>query len=193
MRLPFVCTGNLCRSPLAEGLTRAWPARASAVSPRDVEVLSAGTDAPAGEPVDVRSAAALVRLGGDPAGLRATPLTAEPARSADLVLAMTRRHLRVVLAKALLSGVETRDLAWLPLAERAPELGRRLDARRAHRPTAPTDGDEDPISRRPSVHDEVADVAAGAPRPLLHALFPAGRPGGERGPVAPRHRTGTLQ
>ena len=146
MRLLFVCTGNLCRSAVAEGLTRAWLARTTIGGPGRVEVLSAGTRAPVGEPMDRSSAAALTRLGGDPTGLRATALTPELAASADLVLTMTRDHRRAVLGMAprglrrtftlleaadLVGEADVRDLAALPLDERARELGLRLDAARA--------------------------------------------------------------
>ena len=188
MRLLFVCTGNLCRSPVAQGLTQAWVARTAADDDGRVEILSAGTQAVVGEGMDVHSARALVRLGGDPAPMRATALTAELAAAADLVLTMTREHRRAVLGLAprglrrtftlleaadLARGIETRDLAALPLQDRARELGLRLDAGRAHRASTDADDVQDPVGRRAAVHDDVADGIARALRPLLSALFPA--------------------
>src|SRR3712207_1700768 len=128
MRLLFVCTGNLCRSQVAEGVTAAWLAHSSERT--QVELVSAGTDAPVGRAMDPSSAAALAALGGDPAGRHAQALTAELANQADLVLGMTRRHRRTVLelaprslrrtftlleAAQLLRAAEVRDLARLPL------------------------------------------------------------------------------
>lgn len=185
MRLLFVCTGNLCRSPMAEGLTTAWLQRTGAAD--DVHVLSAGTRAPVGEPMDRSSAAVLRRLGGDPAPLRATGLTAALTADADLVLTMTREHRRAVLEMAprslrrtftlleaadLLRSVDVADLSRLPADERARELGRRLDARRALRTTSEADDIDDPIGRRPAVHAAVAATIAEALSPLLSALFP---------------------
>ncbi len=190
MRLLFVCTGNLCRSPVAQGLAVAWLSRAYGDAGQ-VEVLSAGTNAPVGERMDERSAAALTRLGGHPDGLRATALSADLAAGADLVLTMTREHRRAVLelsprglrrtftlleAADLLRQAEVGDLARLPLEERVRELGLRLDARRGTR-TSRDDDIEDPIGQRRSVHDEVAGIIAGALRPVLSVLFPAVTPG----------------
>ena len=198
MRLLFVCTGNVCRSPVAEGLAVAWLARASAAGAADVVVRSAGTNAPVGEPMDRRSAAALTRLGGDPTGLRATALTDRLADEADLVLTMTRRHRRAVLelaprglrrtftlleAAGLLRSVEVRDLAGMPLGVRARELGLRLDAARAHHRSTEADDIEDPIGRRAAVHDEVADAIGRALEPVLSALLP-GCPGQAEQPDA---------
>jgi protein-tyrosine phosphatase len=191
MRLLFVCTGNLCRSPLAEGLTRAWLSRAWGAEAGQVEVLSAGTNVSVGEPMDELSAAALIKLGGDPRALRATALTADLADGADLVLTMTRRHRRAVLelsprglrrtftlleASDLIRHAEVRDLARLPLDARARELGLRLDAGRGHRASTDDDDIFDPIGRRRFVHDDVADTIARALRPVLPALFSAPAP-----------------
>lgn len=200
MRLLFVCTGNLCRSPLAEGLTTAWVKQVGAT---DVEIASAGTAAPDGEPMDRHSAAALTALGGDPAGLLSTPLTEALATSADLVLTMTRQQRKLVLERAprglrrtftlleaadLLSHTDVRDLRPLPLDERVREFGLRLDAGRARRTASETDDVLDPIGRRASVHDEVAQTIAAALRPLLNELFPARarRVSGQAGILATR-------
>ena len=188
MRLLFVCTGNVCRSPVAAGLASAWVARTAGGEAADVEIISAGTNAPLGRPLDPHSAAALSRLGGARAEHTARGLTQDVAAHADLVLTMTREHRRTVLGLAprglrrtftlleaadLLRSVEVRDLARLPLELRAAELGRRLDAARAHRATSSADDIDDPIGRRASVHDSVADTIDVALRPLLSALFPA--------------------
>lgn len=70
VRLLFVCTGNLCRSAVAERLTLARAARSLAGSPElaRVEVVSAGVHAEDGARMDPLSARALQALGGDPAG-----------------------------------------------------------------------------------------------------------------------------
>jgi protein-tyrosine phosphatase len=86
----MVCTGNICRSPMAEGLLHhLLPSHLKAV----VSVRSAGTHGLYGnraEPFAVRAAAA---YGADISGHRARMLDAGMIRSADLVLAMEREHL----------------------------------------------------------------------------------------------------
>lgn len=77
----YVCTGNVCRSPVAERLfrSRAEPAAAARVS-------SAGIRALVGEAIDRSSAAALAELGVDPAHHRARQFEPAMAAWADLVL-----------------------------------------------------------------------------------------------------------
>ncbi len=88
----FVCTGNLCRSPIAERLFRARIADdAPAVS------ASAGTAGLAGHAMDGPSAIALRELGGDPEGHAARRLTSSMVRNADLILAAETRHRFVIL------------------------------------------------------------------------------------------------
>ncbi len=88
-RILFVCTGNMCRSPLAERLARA---RLLANGAAAIEVASAGTHAVVGAPVHPDTAAVLRRLGADPAGFAARQLTGEMAGSADLILTATAAH-----------------------------------------------------------------------------------------------------
>jgi protein-tyrosine phosphatase len=65
VRILFICTGNLCRSPLAERLTLSWVRDALRDSPEHaaVEISSAGQEAPVGRPMDARSTEALIHLG----------------------------------------------------------------------------------------------------------------------------------
>lgn len=188
MRIVFVCTGNLCRSPVAERLALAWARESLAGSPElaGVEVLSAGTQAVAGRPMDPASASSLQRLGGDRLDFTSRPLTPDLVADADLVLTMTREHRREVLrmtprglrrtftlieAADLLNRADLRGLRTMPLATRARELGRRLDAARAHRATSDTDDVLDPVGCRPEVHEEVARTIATALRPLADVLL----------------------
>lgn len=86
-----VCTGNICRSPVAEAILRD---RLQAAVPRSapVVVVSAGTGCQPGTAIDGRAALTLERLG-IPVGLPlAQQLTAELVRSADLVLGASREH-----------------------------------------------------------------------------------------------------
>jgi len=88
----FVCTGNICRSPIAE---RLFLARIPSDLP--VTVASAGTHGLVGHPVDGPSAIALCELGGDPDGHRGQRLTPHMVGTADLVLTAQSAHREAVL------------------------------------------------------------------------------------------------
>jgi protein-tyrosine phosphatase len=95
----FVCTGNICRSPTAEGMFRAR-ARAAGLLDR-LQVDSAGThDYHVGEPPDRRAIAHAARRGIDIAGLRARQLRRADFARFDYVLAMDRGHERLLLRQA---------------------------------------------------------------------------------------------
>lgn len=84
-RLLFICMGNICRSPTAEGVMRA---KLAAVG-LDVEVDSAGTHGyHVGAPPDERSQQHALRRGYDLSTLRARKLEARDFERFDLVLAM---------------------------------------------------------------------------------------------------------
>jgi protein-tyrosine phosphatase len=91
LRILTVCTGNVCRSPLAEQLLTAE------FSGLDVEVSSAGTQALVGRPMDDRAARYSAQLGGDPSSHVARQLTVEHLRDADVVLTAAREHRRAVV------------------------------------------------------------------------------------------------
>ena len=95
MGVLFVCTGNVCRSPMAE---RLLVARAPAGSP--LRATSAGLAPLVGQPIDPPSAAALRALGADPAGHVAGPLTDELLQRADLVLTADAGQRAQVLGRA---------------------------------------------------------------------------------------------
>jgi protein-tyrosine phosphatase len=83
----YVCTGNLCRSPMAELLFRGW-----ADPGADVEVSSAGMQAIVGHGIDNSSAAALAQLGIDTDRHHARQFEQWMAADADLILAAGREH-----------------------------------------------------------------------------------------------------
>jgi protein-tyrosine phosphatase len=99
MKVLFVCLGNICRSPTAEGVVRAVASRESPGF--GLEVDSAGTaDYHVGEPPDHRAIAAALRRGIDLSPLRARLVTAADFRSFDYLLAMDRANLIALEARA---------------------------------------------------------------------------------------------
>jgi protein-tyrosine phosphatase len=92
-----VCTGNICRSPLAAQLLDArLNQRADAPMFR---ISSAGTAALEGALMTPEAEAWSRRLGGDPTGHRARRFEPDHALAADLVLALTREHRASVVAQ----------------------------------------------------------------------------------------------
>src|SRR5438094_9413106 len=83
----FVCTGNVCRSPMAEGLFR------HAVKGRgDFCVLSAGVGAIEGQPPSAYAVQALGELGIDISQQSSRMLTAEMVKQDDYIYGMTNGH-----------------------------------------------------------------------------------------------------
>ncbi|NDI48584.1 low molecular weight phosphatase family protein [Goekera deserti] len=186
MRILLVCTGNLCRSPVAERMLAHWARDALGDDAARVALDSAGTDAPHGRPMDDAAAHALLALGGDPVGFTSRRLVAGEAMEFDLVLTATREHRSRVLypapgalrrtftfveAAALLAVADCSGIGELPLEARARELSARLSAARAHRRSGDADDIADPIGRSLMVHRAVADRIAEALSPLATVLF----------------------
>jgi protein-tyrosine phosphatase len=87
----FLCLGNICRSPLAEGAARAAFAKAGI----DATLDSAGTgDWHVGHPPDHRAQAEARRRGTDISGLRARQLSPGDFTRFDLILAADETNLR---------------------------------------------------------------------------------------------------
>jgi protein-tyrosine phosphatase len=98
MRLLFVCMGNICRSPTAEGMMRHVLSEAGLDS--RVEVDSAGTGAwHAGDPADPRARAAAARRGIDLHSI-ARQVTREDLDSFDLILAADAENQRDLMQLA---------------------------------------------------------------------------------------------
>ena len=86
--LIFVCTGNTCRSPMAEGLFRALDGEART----GLHASSAGLFAHEGLPASEYAEQAAGELGADLSGHRARQLTPELARQARYLVCMTAAH-----------------------------------------------------------------------------------------------------
>ncbi|MDX6741840.1 low molecular weight protein-tyrosine-phosphatase [Actinocorallia sp. A-T 12471] len=95
-RITFVCTGNICRSPMAEHVLR----RHLADEGLDAEVDSSGTDGwHVGDPADRRTVRTLARHGYTSAH-SARQFSAEWFAHYDLILALDEGHLRALRAMA---------------------------------------------------------------------------------------------
>lgn len=91
MRVLFVCTGNICRSPTAEGIFRALVAEADLAD--QISTDSAGMIAyHVGDPPDSRSARYAAAQGFPIDDLRARQVTRADFEQFDLLLAMDRGH-----------------------------------------------------------------------------------------------------
>ncbi|HEU4995233.1 MAG TPA: low molecular weight protein arginine phosphatase [Gemmatimonadaceae bacterium] len=95
MRILFVCTGNTCRSALAEALARKLIVERGLT---DVEIASAGTSAWDGAPASDGALLVGMERGLDLSQHRAQTLTRELVADADLVLAMGPHHLERIEA-----------------------------------------------------------------------------------------------
>lgn len=90
-RVLFVCTGNICRSPTAEGVFRAFVERAGLAG--RIEVDSAGTHSyHIGDPPDPRAIAHAKRRGYDLSALRARQVKGADFERFDLILACDHGH-----------------------------------------------------------------------------------------------------
>lgn len=93
-RILTVCTGNICRSPLAEQLLRAE----FAASFPAITVSSAGTGALVGRGMPEQARLLSVEFGGvDPGAHEASQLTVAHVREANLLIALSREHRRAIV------------------------------------------------------------------------------------------------
>jgi protein-tyrosine phosphatase len=146
-----VCTGNICRSPMAERIMTAELSRRLGAPADELEVRGAGTyGGHEGRPMHGPAAEVLRELGYDPAGFQATWLREAAVAEAGLVLTATVEHRGHVLRlhpAALRRTFTLKELARLVrdlpadalptggAAQRLAALAALADARRAvHRP-----------------------------------------------------------
>jgi len=100
----FVCTGNTCRSPMAESLGRDMLARRlgckiDELEDRGVLVMSAGIAAMLGGRAANEAVQVLADMGLDLSGHETQPLTEPLVRHADVIYTMTRAHREAIVAQ----------------------------------------------------------------------------------------------
>jgi glycine hydroxymethyltransferase len=88
----FVCTGNVCRSPMAEGIFRQ-----TTQARGDFRVISAGLGAVEGQPPSPYAVQAVKELGIDISNQRSRMLTPEVVQQADYIFGMTHSHVDTVM------------------------------------------------------------------------------------------------
>jgi tRNA threonylcarbamoyl adenosine modification protein (Sua5/YciO/YrdC/YwlC family) len=100
----FVCTGNTCRSPMAEVIFRQLAAdrlgcAADEVDGRGVVVASAGLAAWGGGPASPAALEAVTEFGADLSAHESQPVTESLVRQADVILTMTAAHRNAIAAQ----------------------------------------------------------------------------------------------
>jgi len=119
VRVLFVCLGNICRSPTAEGVFRATVERAGLRE--HIEIDSAGTHAyHVGEPPDARAQLAARRRGIDLSGLRGRRATRVDIERFDYVLAMDEENYQNLMAICP-PGLEAKVQLFMKFAPDRPE------------------------------------------------------------------------
>jgi protein-tyrosine phosphatase len=179
-RILVICSGNRCRSPLAEFYLR------HALAGLPVEVSSAGTldIGPADVPPEMTTVASAMGL--DLSAHRARPLGSLKGENVDLILGMERHHVAAAVVDAGLPADKTFTLAELarllgplappdrtadPVAD-ARAIVAAAAARRAAAPTfVPHEDVTDPFGRSKKTYQKVAGRVVELCNEVAHGLF----------------------
>ena len=171
MKVLFVCTGNICRSPIAERLAVAFSAQANV---HTVSFASAGTGAVIGHAMHAHAARVLESLGGDSTAFAARQLTAKIAGASDLVLTMTRAHREAALEAAPRNLHRTFTLSEAAQLASRPDVQSLADfaALRPELDPATVADIPDPIGRSIEVFAETGSAIAQLLPPVLACCPP---------------------
>ena len=180
----FVCTGNRCRSPVAEVITRALTAGLP------VEVSSAGTLPTQSMPSPAETQRAAATLGYDLSGHSSRGLAEQDPASADLVIGFELGHIATAVVEYETEASRTWLLSQLvrtleatpsgssddPLV-RAGKLISAAHEMRGPRPTTLEDQIADPIGRPASIHEATARTIDDLCKRMAALLFTDSRNG----------------
>ena len=180
----FVCTGNICRSPTAEGLARRELARYPGAP---IQVSSAGSHALEGNPAASRSLLAAATRGAHLERHFARELTRRRVRAADLILCMAAEHRPFVLSYDRSAADRTFLLAtfarvasqWDWLATSPAEL---VALAAEHGREQEGDDIDDPLGHPAEAYAACAERLDGLVVPVIAALvksMPVGAGGGK--------------
>lgn len=154
-RVVFVCSGNICRSPMADVVFRAFAAQAGLAG--RIASSSAGTgDWHVGERADQRTLDALERRGYDGSRHRARQFGMNDFDRSDLVVALDHSHERVLRGWARNES----DADKIALLMSFDSGAKALDV-------------PDPYYGSPAMFDDVLGMIEGASRALFRQLEPA--------------------
>ncbi|WP_456155311.1 low molecular weight protein arginine phosphatase [Veillonella sp.] len=106
MNILYVCTGNTCRSPMAEGITRALAKEQGL----EVNAISAGLFAAYGAKPTEQAVIAIQSIA-DISGHESRPLTMDFVNKADLIIGMTKDHKSVLLRQFPFEEYKIKTLA----------------------------------------------------------------------------------
>ncbi len=134
----FVCTGNICRSPMAEYLFRTH-----IMSRPEFKVCSAGVMTGYGTPASRYAVKAMNELGVDISAHRSQPVTRDLVEDAELLVVMTRGHREALL-------------------ERYPQAADKIELLKTFDPNRTDEDVMDPIGLSLDVYRHVRDDIAGA-------------------------------
>lgn len=93
MKIIFICTGNTCRSPMAEGILRDLAEKNNL----HIQVQSAGTHAAINAPAATFAIEAMKDIGIDISSHKSNQVNSELLEKADLVLTMSKSHKKQIL------------------------------------------------------------------------------------------------